>query len=115
MAGRRQGTGTPAVRALGAAVLTEGLDGTSRMSREAHVRICGGGQVRSLPATRQLAFGERVVVAHVGAGVRLGDAEVGEQERYGLGGHRGAAVGVDGQLPAADALFGAGAGDELLR
>src|ERR1700691_6441658 len=50
MAGGRQGTGTPAVRALGTAVLTEGREGTSRMSREAHVRICGGGQVRSLPA-----------------------------------------------------------------
>ena len=50
-----------------------------------------------------------------GPGVGLGDAEVGEQERDRLGGHRGAAVGVDGQLPAADALLGAGGGDELLR
>jgi transposase-like protein len=28
-------------------------DGTSRMSREAHVRICGGRRVRFPPATRQ--------------------------------------------------------------
>ena len=41
-----------------------------------------------------------------GRRVRLGDAEVGEQERHRLGGHRGAAVGVDGQLIAADALLG---------
>ena len=47
-----------AVRALGTAVLTERLDGTSRMNREVHVRICGGGQVRSLPATRQLVGGK---------------------------------------------------------
>ena len=40
-----------------------------------------------------------------GPGVGLGDAEVGEQERDRLGGHRGAAVGVDGELPAADALL----------
>ncbi|MEU8272200.1 hypothetical protein AB0B89_34235, partial [Sphaerisporangium sp. NPDC049002] len=33
------------------------LDGTSRMNREVHVRICGGGQVRFLPATRQWAWG----------------------------------------------------------
>ena len=33
-----------------------------------------------------------------GRRVGLGDAEVGEQERDRLGGHRGAAVGVEGQL-----------------
>ena len=49
-----------------------------------------------------------------GPAVGLGDAEVGEQQRDRLGGHRGAAVGVDGQLPAADALLRAGLGDQLL-
>src|SRR5262245_63173841 len=29
-------------------------DGTSRMSREAHVRICGGRRVRFPPATRRV-------------------------------------------------------------
>src|SRR5690349_25124899 len=38
----------------------------------------------------ELCFAERVVVADVWAAVRLGDAEVGEQERHRLGGHRGA-------------------------
>jgi hypothetical protein len=42
------------------------------------------------------------------------DAQVGEQERDRLGGHRGAAVGVDGQLAAADALSGAGLADQDL-
>src|SRR5450755_2263773 len=55
-----------------------------------------------------------VVVAHVRAGVGLGDAEVGEQQCDGLGGHRGAAVGVDGQLPAGNALPGHGLGDQPL-
>src|ERR1039457_4577689 len=96
MAEGRQGTGTPAVRALGTAVLTEGLDGTSRMSREAHVRICGGGQVRSLPATRQLRLAEWVVVRHVRAGMALADVQVGEQHGDWLGCHRGAAVCVNG-------------------
>ena len=50
----------------------------------------------------------------MGPAVGLGDAEVCEQERDRPGGHRGAAVGVDGELPAADALLRAGAGDELL-
>jgi hypothetical protein len=36
--------------------------------------------------------------------VGLGDAGVGEQERDRPGGHRGAAVGVDGQLPGRDGL-----------
>jgi hypothetical protein len=36
----------------------------------------------------------------VRAAVGLGDAEVGEQQRGRLGGHRRAAVGVDGELPA---------------
>ena len=49
-----------------------------------------------------------------GPRVGLGDAQVGEQQRDRLGGHRGAAVGVDGQLAAGDALLGAGRRDELL-
>ena len=48
------------------------------------------------------------------AAVRLGDAQVGEQERHGLGGHRGAAIGVNGQLVRADALLDAGLADQRL-
>ncbi len=44
----------------------------------------------------------------------LGDAEVRQQERHRLGGHRAAAVGVDGQLIAADLLLGQGVGDQPL-
>ena len=49
-----------------------------------------------------------------GRAVRLGDAEIGEQERHRLGGHRRAAVGVDGQLVTPDALLGAGLADQHL-
>src|SRR6266851_9471440 len=43
----------------------------------------------------ELRFGERVVVGDVRAGMRLGDAQVSEQERHRLGGHRGAARRLD--------------------
>ena len=46
----------------------------------------------------ELGFAERVVVRAVGPRLRLGDAQVGEEECHGLGGHRGAAVSVNGQL-----------------
>jgi hypothetical protein len=46
--------------------------------------------------------------------VGLGDAQVGQQQRDRLGRHRAAAVGVQAELPAGDALFRAGRGDELL-
>ena len=49
----------------------------------------------------ELRFGERVVVGDVRPAVRLGDAQVGEQQRHRLRGHRGAAVGVQGELPGA--------------
>ena len=46
--------------------------------------------------------------------VGLGHAEIGEQERDGLRGHRRAAVGVDVSCSRADALAGARLVDELL-
>jgi hypothetical protein len=46
--------------------------------------------------------------------MRLGDAEVGQQDG-GLGGHRRPAIGVDRELPTVDALAGARLADELLR
>jgi len=73
-----------------------------------------GGERRPVLEGLELRFGVRVVVAHVRAGVGLGDAQVRQQQGDGLGGHRGAAVGVQAELPAGDALFRAGRGDELL-
>jgi hypothetical protein len=46
--------------------------------------------------------------------MRLGDAEVGEQERDRLGAHRAAAVGVDREPVAGDLLLGQRFGDQPL-
>ena len=61
----------------------------------------------------EVRLGEGVVGRGVRPAVRLGDAEVGEQERDGLGGHRAAAVGVERELPAADLLLWQRLGDQL--
>lgn len=53
-------------------------------------------------------------ITHVRPGMGLDDAQVSEQERDRFRGHRGAAVSVDGELPAADLLHSAGRGDQLL-
>jgi hypothetical protein len=49
-----------------------------------------------------------------GAGVGAGDAEIGEERRDRFGRHRGAPIGVDGQLVGADALRRYGPRDERL-
>ena len=46
--------------------------------------------------------------------MRFGDAEIGEEERDGFRGHRGASVGVDRQLTGVDVLLGDGVGQEPL-
>ena len=42
----------------------------------------------------ELAFRIRIVVGDMRAAARFGDPQVGQQERYGLGTHRCAAIGV---------------------
>ncbi len=44
----------------------------------------------------------------------LGDTQIGEQQCDGLGAHRGAAIGVQGELILGDRLFVTGGGDQLL-
>ena len=73
-----------------------------------------GGECRPVFQRLELRLGVRVVVGDVRAGMGLRDPEVGQQQRDRLGGHRGAPVGVNGELAAADALLGAGRLDELL-
>ncbi len=51
---------------------------------------------------------------YVRAGVRAGDGEVAEQLGHSLGGHRGAAIGMNGQGALLDALVSHCSGDELL-
>jgi hypothetical protein len=67
-------------------------------------RADGRGVAVNVGGGAQLRLGVRVVVRHVRAGVGLDNAQVSEQQRDGLGGHGAAAVGVDGQLAAGDAL-----------
>jgi hypothetical protein len=61
-----------------------------------------------------MGFGEGVVVGDVRARVGLGDAEIGEEQRDGLGGHRRVAVGVDRELRGEDPLPLARGADQLL-
>ena len=56
-----------------------------------------------------------VVVGHVRSAVAAVHAEVDQQLGDRFGGHRGAAVGVQGQLVGFDAVVGEGVGDELRR
>src|ERR1039457_6792790 len=60
-----------------------------------------------------MALREGIVVGDVRAAVGLGDAQIGEQKGYGLGGHGGTPVGVEGELAGDDLVLGTGFGDEL--
>jgi len=62
----------------------------------------------------ELRLGEQVVVRDVRPRVGLGDAEIGQQPRDGLRGHRRAAIGVHGELARSDALAFTALGDQLL-
>ena len=72
------------------------------------------GEVGPVLQRLELRLGVRVVVRDVRPRVALGDAEVGEQQRDRLRGHRRAAVGVHGELARRDALPLAALGDQLL-
>ena len=54
----------------------------------------------------EVGFGERIVVGGVRPAVRLGDAEVGQHQGGGLGFHRPAAIGVEGQLARRHGVLG---------
>src|ERR1019366_4452131 len=69
-------------------------------------------EVRPVLQRAKVAFRIRVVVGNIGAAVRFGDAQVGQQEGHRLGRHRGAAVSVDGQLVRLDVLLVAGIGNQ---
>lgn len=72
------------------------------------------GEVGPVLQGLEVGLAVRVVVGDVWAGVGLGDTEVGQEERHRFGGHRGAVVGVDGQLVGVDVLLGDGVGQEPL-
>src|ERR1035437_7253842 len=96
------------VAVLGVVVREEDAAETSRV-------LDGPEAVRKLRAVLErleVRFGERVVVRDVGARVRFGDAEVGEEKRHRLADHRGAAIGVNDELPGSDLLLTAALFDQ---
>ena len=63
-------------------------------------RLKAGRKDRLILKGLELRFRVRIVVAHVGPAVALGDAEVGQEQGHRFGTHRGAAIGMQGQLSA---------------
>jgi|GEM_PF-2073527 len=62
----------------------------------------------------ELALRVWVVVRDAWLAIGFGHAQIGHQQRHRLGGHRGATVGVDGQIAGHDALLSACIGDQAL-
>ena len=58
------------------------------------------------------ASGYGLFTADMRPAVAPGGTKIGQQQRHRLGAHRGAAVGMQGELPAGDAFLVAGGGDE---
>ncbi len=61
----------------------------------------------------KVGLGVRVVVAHRGPAMALGDLQIDEQHGHRFRAHGGAAIGVQGQLSREDAFLLAGGGDQL--
>jgi hypothetical protein len=62
----------------------------------------------------ELALAVGVVVGDVRAGVASGHSQVGQQHGDRLGGHRGAPVGMHGELPGRDVVLDDGLGQQPL-
>ena len=65
-------------------------------------------ELRTILQGFELTLRERVVIGDVRVAVGLGDAQVGEEQGDRLGGHRSAAIGMDGELVRHDVLLAAG-------
>jgi hypothetical protein len=63
----------------------------------------------------ELRLRKGIVVARMGPPVGFGDPEIGQQEADWFGGHRGAPIRADGELPGPDGLLAAGLFNEALR
>lgn len=72
------------------------------------------GEVGTILERLELRLGERIVVRDVGPGMRRRDAQIGQEQRHRLGGHRAAPIGVDGQLARKVPLSRAARRDESL-
>ena len=74
-----------------------------------------GGERGAVLEGLERGFAVGVVVGDVGSAVAAVHAEIGEELGDGFGGHRGASVGVQGELVLGDALLAVDALDEVLR
>ena len=72
------------------------------------------GELRLVLECLEVAFRERVVVGHVRPVVRTGNTEIGEQQRGGLGLHRSAAIGMQGELAGRHVVLGDGVVEQRL-
>jgi len=72
------------------------------------------GELRLVLECLEVTFREWVVVGDVRPVVRAGNAEIGEQQRGGLGLHRSAAIGMQGELAGRDVVLGDGVVEQWL-
>ena len=72
------------------------------------------GEFRLVFQGLEVGLGERIVIGGVRPAVRPGDAEVGQHQGGGLGLHRPAAVGVEGQLAGRHGVLGEGVMEQRL-
>jgi len=104
-------------RQANAAVMVPGVAAGEEDLAEAARIVNGAEAVRELGAVLQrfeATLRERAVAGNMWAAVRLGQAPIRQQEGHRLGGHRGAAIGMDGELPRCRASSGR-QGDTLWR
>lgn len=71
-------------------------------------------ELRAVLQGLELGLGERIVVGDLGARVAPRHAELRQQQRHGLAGHRRATIGVEKPLAWSDALLRASLGDQPL-
>lgn len=84
-------------------------EGTGVLDRTEPLR-----ELRAVLQGLELGLGERIVVGDLGARVAPRHAELRQQQRHGLAGHRRATIGVEKQLAWSDALLRASLGDQPL-
>lgn len=69
-------------------------------------------KLRSVFKGLELTLGVRIVIGHMRSAMGFGDSQVGQHKGDRLGGHRGAAVGMEVELAGNDALLVAAVADQ---
>ena len=63
------------------------------------------GELRGVFQGLEVRLGVGIVGAGVRSGMGFGDSQVGQEKGHGFGAHRGAAIGMDGELSGSNVLF----------